>query len=47
MQQNVDGKTDSLKQYDNTFNLGWYDVETENELEPEVNMEGLISEVSR
>lgn len=47
LQQNVDGKTDSLKQYDNTFNLGWYDVETENELEPEVNMEGLISEVSR
>lgn len=46
LQQNVDGKTDSLKQYDNTFNLGWYDVDTEEELETQVNINGTISEVS-
>lgn len=47
LQQNIKGESDSLTVYDNTFNLGWYDMQTEDTLETEVNMEGLISEVSK
>lgn len=43
----VDGKTNELKSYDISFILGWYDVQTENLLETEVNTSMNISEVSK
>lgn len=47
LQNELNGVTDNLKQYQMTFNLGWCDVKTENELELKYNISGNISEVSK
>ena len=47
LEANVNGTSESLKQYDISFMLGWIDVQTEKMLEDDVNSYGLLSEVSK
>lgn len=44
---NIEGTSQSLKNYEISFILGWCDVQTENLLEDQVNISGNISEVSK
>lgn len=47
LESNVKGLSDSLKIYNISFALGWYDMQTEKYMEQEYNSLELISEVSK
>lgn len=47
LRKEVNKETQNLKNYDITFNLGWYDVQTEALFEEQYNFAGTISEVSK